>query len=66
MLICFSSLSINICSSEVDRCLQADMQAVWATFPWGEEQQGAGRRGTRSREFRDRLSTAGTRIATIS
>lgn len=33
MLICFNSLSSSICIKDVDRCWQADMQAVWATFP---------------------------------
>lgn len=34
MLICFNSLSSSICIKDVDRCWQADMQAVWATFPY--------------------------------
>ena len=33
ILICLSSVSSSICISEVDRCLQADIQAVWATLP---------------------------------
>lgn len=36
MLICFSSVSSSICIRDVDRCLQADMQAVCATLPCAE------------------------------
>lgn len=38
MLICLSSVSSSICISDVDRCLQADIQAVWATLPWREKE----------------------------
>lgn len=37
MLICFNSLSRSICIKDVDRCWQADMQAVWATFPYAKQ-----------------------------
>lgn len=38
ILICLSSVSRSICISDVDRCLQADIQAVWATLPYRENQ----------------------------
>lgn len=31
---CLTSASSNSCSKEVDRCLHADIHAVWATFPY--------------------------------
>lgn len=40
ILICLSSVSSSICISDVDRCLQADIQAVWATLPCREGQWG--------------------------
>lgn len=43
ILICLSSVSSSICISDVDRCLQADIQAVCATLPCRErERQGKG------------------------
>lgn len=43
MLICLSSVSRSICISDVDRCLQADIQAVWATLPCRENWWRGGR-----------------------
>lgn len=34
MEICLTSGSSRSCIREVEMCLQADMQAVWATFPY--------------------------------
>lgn len=37
MEICRTSGSSSSCIREVEMCLQADMQAVWATLPWEGE-----------------------------
>lgn len=46
ILICLSSVSRSICISDVDRCLQADIQAVWATLPYRENWWRGGRTKT--------------------
>lgn len=37
MEICLTSGSSRSCMREVEMCLQADIQAVWATLPWKTE-----------------------------
>lgn len=37
--ICRTSGSSRSCVSEVEMCLHADMQAVWATLPWKWEEE---------------------------
>lgn len=44
ILICLSSVSRSICISDVERCLHADIQAVWATLPCRERGQWGGRK----------------------
>lgn len=39
---CLTSASNSSCSREVERCLQADIHAVWATFPYREKRKGKG------------------------
>lgn len=39
---CLTSASNSSCSREVERCLQADIHAVWATFPYREKKKGKG------------------------
>lgn len=39
---CLTSASNSSCSREVERCLQADIHAVWATFPYRERRKGKG------------------------
>ena len=36
---CRSSASSKSCIKEVAKCLQADIHAVWATFPWNTRKQ---------------------------